>query len=97
MGAKQGDSGTIHSLDHDTMRLALNIIGYVGFGLKLLWPGDVLPQGTDPKLAKYGSLDPDEDHKLSFVNTIANLLEYILMLLLVPQRLLSKSPQGLLT
>ncbi|KAM5352305.1 hypothetical protein ACJ41O_005028 [Fusarium nematophilum] len=85
MGADGEDSGTIHSLDRDTMRLALNIIAYVGFGLKLLWPGESLPSGADSKLAKYGSLEPSSGHKLSFVTTVATVLEYILMLLLVPR------------
>ncbi|KAH7148802.1 cytochrome P450 [Dactylonectria macrodidyma] len=75
---------TINSLDVDTMRLALNIIAYAGFGLELLWPGEKLPEGADQKLAKYGSLEPAAGHKLSFVDTIATMLEYILLLLLVP-------------
>ncbi|KPM43107.1 hypothetical protein AK830_g3449 [Neonectria ditissima] len=83
---------TIHSLDRDTMRLALNIIAYVGFGLTLLWPGETLPEGADLKLAKYGSLNPAAGHKLSFVDTIAILLEHILMLLLMPQWLLRLVP-----
>ena len=91
MGPVGEHSGTIHSLDHDTMRLALNIISYVGFGLELLWPGESLPEGTDPKLAKYGSLEPSAGHKLSFVDTVATLLENILMLLLIPRWLLSMS------
>ncbi|KAF4977841.1 hypothetical protein FZEAL_5684 [Fusarium zealandicum] len=86
------DSGTIHSLDQDTMRLALNIIAYVGFGLQLMWPGESLPLGADMKLAKYGSLEPTAGHKLSFVTTVATLLEYILMLLLVPRWLLRMMP-----
>lgn len=81
---------SIHTLDHDTMRLALNIIGYVGFGLKLLWPGESLSQETDPKLAKYGSLEPAAGYKMSFVDAVAICLEYILMLLLVPRRLLRR-------
>ncbi|KAF5011519.1 hypothetical protein FDECE_2373 [Fusarium decemcellulare] len=92
MGSEGEDSGTIHSLDRDTMRLALNIIAYVGFGLQLLWPGETLPPGADPKLAKYGSLEPSAGHKLSFVTTVATLLEYILMLLLVPSWLLRLMP-----
>lgn len=81
-------STTIHSLDHDTMRLALNIISYVGFGFNPLWPGETLAEGTDPRLAKYGSLTPAAGHKLSFVDTIATVLENIVMLLLVPRWLL---------
>jgi hypothetical protein len=82
---------TILTVEHDTMRLALNIIGYVGFGLKLLWPGQKLPPGTDPRLYKYTSLEPVEGHSMSFVDTVASLLENILMLLVMPPWLLSKN------
>jgi hypothetical protein len=91
MGPNEEDSGTIDTLDGDTMRLALNIIAYVGFGLNLLWPGEALPPKADPKMAKYGSLKPTVGHKMSFVDTIATVLEHILMLLLVPRWVLSKS------
>ena len=82
---------TLRSLEFDTMRLALNIIGYVGFGIRLLWPGQTLPVGTDPQLAKYASLDAPEGHTLSFVETIATLLDNLMILLLVPSWLLGTS------
>ncbi|KAI5462569.1 cytochrome P450 [Mariannaea sp. PMI_226] len=85
---------SIHSLDRDTMRLALHIIAYVGFGLNLLWPGETLPEGVDMKQAKYGSFKPTAGHKLSFVDTIATLLENILLLLLAPQWVLRLIPSS---
>ncbi|KAF7554827.1 hypothetical protein G7046_g6705 [Stylonectria norvegica] len=91
-GPEGKKSDTIHTLDHDTMRLALNIIGYVGFGLNLLWPGETLPEGVDQKQAKYGSLKPAAGHKLSFVDTVANLLHHIFLLLVVPRWLLRLIP-----
>lgn len=84
----EGASGTIRTLETDTMRLALNIISYAGFGLRLLWPGQTLPEGSDPKLAKYASLEASPGYKLSFVDTLAILLEHILLLLLLPSWLL---------
>ncbi|KAM0221007.1 hypothetical protein ACHAPA_003360 [Fusarium lateritium] len=92
MGPNEKDSGTISTLDGDTMRLALNIIAYVGFGLNLLWPGEALPAKADPKMAKYGSLKPTAGHKMSFVDTVATVLEHILMLLLVPRWVLKLVP-----
>ncbi|KAF5026179.1 hypothetical protein F66182_1743 [Fusarium sp. NRRL 66182] len=92
MGRGEGDGGTVHTLERDTMRLALNIIAYVGFGLNLLWPGETLHREADPRMAKYGSLDPATGHKMSFVTTISTFLEHILMLLLVPQWLLRMVP-----
>lgn len=84
--------GSIHSLDRDTMRLALHIISFVGFGLNLLWPGETLQEDADMKLAKYGSFKPAVGHKLSFVDTIATLLDTIILLLLAPKWLLSMLP-----
>ncbi|KAK2019248.1 cytochrome P450 [Colletotrichum eremochloae] len=83
---------TVKSLDHDTMRLALNIIGYVGFGMRLVWPGQALPEGTDPKLQKYSSLEAAPGHTMSFVDATAEMLEHILVLLLVPHKLLKMLP-----
>lgn len=81
---------TIKSLEHDTMSLMLNIIGYVGFGLRFLSPGQALPPGTDAKLAKYASLDAAEGHTMSFVDSLASTLDHILVLLIFPKWLLSK-------
>ncbi|KAL3608107.1 hypothetical protein FPOAC2_03100 [Fusarium poae] len=92
MGSGGEDSGTINTLDQDTMRLALNIIAYVGFGLKLLWPGESLPAKANPKMAKYGSLEATAGHKMSFVTTIATALEFILLILLVPRWMLKTLP-----
>ncbi|OLN85601.1 Steroid 17-alpha-hydroxylase/17,20 lyase [Colletotrichum chlorophyti] len=83
---------TIETLDHDTMRLALNIISYVGFGMRLLWPGQTLPEGTDPKLIKYSSLEAPPGHTMSFVDAIAEMLEHILVLLLIPRSILKWLP-----
>ncbi|OHW94463.1 cytochrome p450 [Colletotrichum incanum] len=83
---------TVETLDHDTMRLALNIISYVGFGMRLLWPGQSLPEGTDPKLTKYSSLEASPGHTMSFADAIAEMLEHILVLLLVPHKILKMLP-----
>ncbi|KAM0233702.1 hypothetical protein ACHAPO_006990 [Fusarium lateritium] len=92
MGSGGQDSGTINTLDQDTMRLALNIIAYVGFGLKLLWPGESLPAKANPKMAKYGSPEATAGHTMSFVTTIATALECILLILLVPRWILRIMP-----
>jgi cytochrome P450 len=81
---------TIKTVEHDTMALMLHIIGYVGFGLRLLWAGQSLPADTDPKLAKYSTLDPPKGHTLNFEDAVANTIEYILYLMLTPNWLLSK-------
>lgn len=81
----------LETIDEDTMKLALNIIGYVGFGLKLLWPGQKLPEGTDPRLYKYTSLEPSDGHTMSFVDAVAGMLDTLLLQLIVPKWLLRKS------
>ncbi|KAK3308014.1 cytochrome P450 [Chaetomium strumarium] len=91
-GEEKGTTKTIRSLEHDTMTWALNIIGYVGFGLRLLWPGEQLPSDTDPKLAKYGSLDPAPGHTMSFAESIALTLERIIAILVFPDLLLRILP-----
>ncbi|KAL7930818.1 cytochrome P450 [Trichoderma chlorosporum] len=91
-----GPTGTrtepLKSLQQDTMKLALNIISYVGFGMRLLWPGEVHAAGTDPKIVKYGSHQPSDGHKLNFTDTMEILLRYLLLLLLVPRWILRLIP-----
>ncbi|KAH8893390.1 cytochrome P450 [Thozetella sp. PMI_491] len=83
---------TLTDLEHDMMTLALNIIGYVGFGLRLLWPGEALPDGINPKVAKYGTQKPAPGHSMSFSSALSSVLHRILALLLVPWKLLSILP-----
>lgn len=80
---------TLVTLEHDTMRFALNIIGYVGFGLKLPWPQEETAGGFHPI---YGSIKPPPGYHYSFVDTMAQLLDNVLMLLLVPNWLLRLVP-----
>lgn len=80
---------TLITLEHDTMRFALNIIGYVGFGLKLPWPHEESSGGFHPK---YGSIKPPPGFTYSFVDTMAQLLDNVLMLLLVPNWVLRLAP-----
>ncbi|KAG6259895.1 hypothetical protein E4U49_005511 [Claviceps purpurea] len=80
------------TISADVTRLTINIIGYVGFGLRLLWPGQSLPLGMDAAEAKYASLDAPEGYTLCFVDTLVQLLDKILFLLLFPRWLLRMVP-----
>ncbi|KAK4032840.1 cytochrome P450 [Parachaetomium inaequale] len=91
-GETRGTTRTIRSLEHDTITWALNIIGYVGFGLRLLWPGQELPKDLDPRLAKYGSLDPPPGHTMTFVDSVALTLERIMAIMVFPEVLLRVLP-----
>ncbi|KAG6078497.1 hypothetical protein E4U16_001603 [Claviceps sp. LM84 group G4] len=83
---------SLTTVSADVTRLTINIIGYVGFGLRLLWPGQSLPPGTDAAAAKYASLDAPEGYTLCFVDTLVQLLDKILLLLLFPRWLLRIVP-----
>ncbi|KAK5662725.1 hypothetical protein OQA88_6132 [Cercophora sp. LCS_1] len=88
---KIGDSTkTIRSLEHDTIIWALNIIGYVGFGLRLLFPGQKVPD--DPILARYGSPNPPPGYTLSFADSLGGLLERIIAILLLPEKIMPYLP-----
>lgn len=91
-GKKTGRSGTIRTLEHDTMTWALNIIGYVGFGLRLLWPGQSLPKDINPRLAKYGSLKPPAGHTATFADSVALTLERIVSIMILPESILRILP-----
>ncbi|CAK7208559.1 hypothetical protein SCUCBS95973_000143 [Sporothrix curviconia] len=82
------DSPTITTIEKDTMTLALNIIGYVGFGLRLTWPGEAVPENTDPRMLKYGNQAPPPGHSMTFASSVELVLHHIIMLLITPKPLL---------
>ena len=81
--------GSFYSVEHDTMLMALHIISYAGFGLRLVWPGQPLPAYADSKMARYASFEPPAGHNLTFAETIGGVLHHLLVLLLTPSVLLS--------
>lgn len=85
-------SEPLTSISADIKRLTVNVITYVGFGLRLLWPGQVLPPGLDATSAKYASLDAPPGFSMSFVDTLIQLMNDILIVMLLPQWLLRLSP-----
>ncbi|KAJ4423626.1 hypothetical protein N0V82_001649 [Gnomoniopsis sp. IMI 355080] len=95
LGGEKGkaeSSGTVETLEHDTMTLALNIIARVGFGLRLLWPGQRMPEDADARSRKYGDRKPSEGHSMTFADSLATVLEKIFLCLLVPHSLLRILP-----
>lgn len=83
-------SRTIKSLEDDTMALMLHIIGYVGFGLQFLWPGQSVPADMNPKFAKYSVLEPPAGYSMNFKDALAGTLHHILLLILLPRWLLRR-------
>lgn len=95
LGGEQGskaESGRVETLEHDTMTLALNIIAHVGFGLRLLWPGQRMPEDADARSRKDGDRKPSEGHSMTFAESLAMVLERIFLCLLVPKGLLRILP-----
>ncbi|KAI1463857.1 cytochrome P450 [Daldinia caldariorum] len=83
---------TFKTLEHDTASLMLNIIANIGFGLKILWPGEEFPPDADPRLIKYGTREPPPGHTLSFVEALARTLKYLIILLIAPKWILRIVP-----
>lgn len=77
-------SEPLTTLSADITRLTINAISYVGFGLRLLWPGQTLPPDIDPVAAKYSSLDPPPGYSMNFVDTLIELMNYVIPLMLIP-------------
>lgn len=88
----KGSSGTITTTEHDTMALALNIIANVGFGLRFWWPGQKMPDDLSDLNKKYASFEPPPGHSMTFVDSLATVLERITLLLVLPRWLLQVLP-----
>lgn len=82
---------TIMEVPADTMRVTLHIISKIGFGVGLLWPGEKPSQKQYATDAIYSSSEPLEGHTMSFENVLETLLEHLILTLLLPKWILSKS------
>lgn len=80
---------TIHDAPTDTDRLTLHIISSVGFGKRLLWPGEKREEGESSQDV-YSSEVPADGHTMSFENALNTLLEKLIWVLVTPKWLLSK-------
>ena len=87
---QQTQEPLIKSLAEDCMRLALHIISWAGFGIKLKWPKRVSETSYDE------SLSPDETlglgHTMSFQSSLHYLLEYCYVILASPNWYLKYTP-----
>ncbi|KAK5115502.1 hypothetical protein LTR62_001161 [Meristemomyces frigidus] len=73
-------SGPIRDIAGQAMRLSLHVISKAGFGIRLPWPHEEAEAETP------------EGHTLSFKDALSLLLENILVVMLTPRWLLSRSP-----
>ena len=83
-------SATIRTVEQDTMTVALNIIGTVGFGLQFLWPGQKPKGDVHSRMQKYSSSEPPPGHTLTFAASLAMTLDHIIALVIMPKWLLGK-------
>lgn len=81
---------TISEVPTDTDRLTLHIISSIGFGKRLLWPGEKL-KGNERSREVYSSELPAKGHTMSFENALNTLLDRLILVLLTPKWLLRKS------
>lgn len=73
-------SGSIWDVAAQAMRLSLHVISKAGFGVRLPWPHEE------------AELEIPEGHTLSFKDALSRLLENIIIVMLTPRWLLSRSP-----
>ena len=80
---------TINSAATDTMRLTLHVISSVGFGVRLLWPGEKVV-GKKSHDSIYSSHGVPEGYTMSFEQALTTLLEQISWIIQAPEWLLSE-------
>jgi cytochrome P450 len=87
---RNGNS-TIKEVAEDTMRLTLHIISSIGFGMRLLWPGEEVKEDQREK-ESYSSNEPPPGHSMSFESALSTLLDRLILVLLTPKWLLQRLP-----
>lgn len=83
---------TLNDIPMDSMRATLHIISRVGFGVRLLWPGETLPEDDRPSGANFGANEAPKGFSMSFEHALSTLLDKIVLVMIAPRWLLSLSP-----
>ncbi|OBT53411.1 hypothetical protein VE04_05674, partial [Pseudogymnoascus sp. 24MN13] len=92
MDGEETSSRTLNDVPADCMRVALHIISAMGFGVRLLWPGDEFSTGDkDSGLIHMGD-KPLGEHTMSFEKALSTVLDDIFVLMLTPRWLLKIAP-----
>lgn len=86
----KSDDKLLMTAHEDSTKWSLHIIGYVGFGLRLLWPGETPPANVDARMTKYASLNAPPGFKVSFVDAMAGVLEHVFLVVIFPTWLLCR-------
>ncbi|KLU93172.1 hypothetical protein MAPG_12109, partial [Magnaporthiopsis poae ATCC 64411] len=93
-GSNDVITATVQDLARDTMTLALNTIGSVGFGMRFPWPNEPPAKDADPKMLKYTTVAPGSKHTMTFPTSLEAVLEHTLPLVIFPSWLLRCLPFG---
>ncbi|TVY54500.1 Cytochrome P450 4B1 [Lachnellula cervina] len=89
MGADGTGNTTLKEVPTDTERLTLHIISDVGFGVRLLWPGE---EPTEKDKGIYSGDVLPKGHSMGFEKAMSTLLQRITWILIVPDWLLKRIP-----
>ncbi|KFY33003.1 hypothetical protein V495_08529 [Pseudogymnoascus sp. VKM F-4514 (FW-929)] len=92
MDGSEKSSRTLKDIPADSMRVALHIISAMGFGVRLLWPGDVFSTEDKDSGLIHMSDEPEGRHTMSFEKALATVLDDIFFIMLMPRWLLKIAP-----
>ena len=91
---------TVSSVAADAMRLSLYVISRAGFGVRLTWPG----VSDDPRSKAHGAEQSEkasvtgdgmtEGHTMTYTNALQTLLHHLIVVLLFPKFLQSRSTRN---
>jgi cytochrome P450 len=90
MGDSTDRSPVIDTTDEDAMRLSLHVITKSGFNLRLLWPGVETPAENSASDAL--ATEFEKGHKISFMEAIGTLLKNVILVLILPEFVLTMLP-----
>ncbi|KAI0860075.1 cytochrome P450 [Xylaria cubensis] len=88
----KGKRQILRSLEEDIMELAFNVISFLGFGLRVPWSHEPLPNDISPDMMKYIRRDNPEGYQLAFRTCLTQLVHNIFLLFLLPKALLDHLP-----
>jgi len=83
---------TLEEVPTDVMRLTLHIISRVGFGVRLLWPGEKPDEKESAQDGLFSSNEVPAGHSMSYETSMHTLLANLILVVLTPKWLMSKHP-----
>ncbi|KAF2753580.1 cytochrome P450 [Pseudovirgaria hyperparasitica] len=87
------DAAIVQDVTEATMRLALHVISRAGFGVRVQWPHEeeeAKKKGVE--LKGFAGSTPEGDHKLSYKDALAGLLDNLIWAVIVPKWFAAISP-----